>query len=309
MASPGHDQRPVGRPQVGSVLALKPLTEAKSRLDLPAPLRRRLALAMFVDTLAAHAAVTDLTVVVSDQPALRTLLRRAGIPDTVAIRPETDTGLNPAFAQGDRWLREQGCDVVVAGVGDLPTLRSDDLTAAITAALGSAEAASSDSGAGTLGTGRGFVADASGVGTSLLVAVATPLDPRFQGRSAEAHAASGARALVPLLDRPRPTLRRDVDTATDLREAAALGLGPATRALVDPDSGDLGRWEPVTVAEPRAHDDRPWTADDPGLAVITAGGHRLPLPATAHPDGSRVLRPGQRLDAVISGDRVLATWW
>ena len=79
-----------------------------------------------------------------------------------------------------------------------------------------------------LAAGRGFVADAEGVGTTLLAAApGTPLQPRFGADSARAHRDSGAVAL------PAPAaLRRDVDTPADLREALRLGVGPRTRDVV-----------------------------------------------------------------------------
>ncbi|MGW1453349.1 2-phospho-L-lactate guanylyltransferase, partial [Micromonospora sp. NPDC002411] len=68
-----------------------------------------------------------------------------------------------------------------------------------------------------------------GSGTVLLTAPpGVPLDPRFGVGSAVAHAASGA---LPLTG-DWPSLRRDVDTPTDLATAIRLGLGPHTAALV-----------------------------------------------------------------------------
>ena len=95
---------------------------------------------------------------------------------------------------------------------DLPALRPAELTAALAAAAAHA---------------RSFVPDAAGGGTTLLAAApGVPADPRYGAGSAAAHRASGA---VPLTG-DWPSLRRDVDTAADLLAAAALGLGPATRA-------------------------------------------------------------------------------
>jgi 2-phospho-L-lactate guanylyltransferase len=72
------------------------------------------------------------------------------------------------------------------------------------------------------------VADAGGTGTTLLTAVGVALDPRFGRGSAAAHRAGGARELTG----PWPGLRRDVDTAEDLRAAALLGLGSRTARLL-----------------------------------------------------------------------------
>ncbi|MCN0180088.1 2-phospho-L-lactate guanylyltransferase, partial [Salinispora arenicola] len=52
-----------------------------------------------------------------------------------------------------------------------------------------------------------------------------------------AHAASGALALLG----DWPSLRRDVDTTTDLAEAARLGLGPRTALLCGTAAPTAGR--------------------------------------------------------------------
>ncbi len=76
---------------------------------------------------------------------------------------------------------------------------------------------------------RGFVPDADGTGTTLLAAPpGLPLGPQFGWQSAERHRES-ARAL-PGAD----GLRCDVDTPDDLRRAAAVGLGPRTRCVLEP---------------------------------------------------------------------------
>jgi 2-phospho-L-lactate/phosphoenolpyruvate guanylyltransferase len=81
------------------------------------------------------------------------------------------------------------------------------------------------------GARRAFVADAEGTGTTLLLAApGVALDPRFGEGSACRHAESGAHPLAG----PWPGLRRDVDTADDLREAADLGLGQHTSCVLAP---------------------------------------------------------------------------
>lgn len=200
-----------------AVIAVKRLTAAKSRLRGAVPAARHpdLALALLRDTAAAVLAcpaVDDLLVVTDDPDATHAAaaLGARVTPD----RP--DAGLNPAL--------RHGADVVAgpdrhraALTGDLPALRPGDLAAALRGV-----------------TGRCFVPDAAGTGTVLLAAQAgVALDPRFGAGSAAAHAGSGAR----MLDGDWPGLRRDVDTAADLRAVLALGPGPHTRALLR----DLGR--------------------------------------------------------------------
>ena len=73
---------------------------------------------------------------------------------------------------------------------------------------------------------RAFVADAAGEGTTLVAAL-SPADftPSFGPGSREAHLADGAHEVVEV---DVPTLRRDVDTPADLREAIELGVGSRT---------------------------------------------------------------------------------
>jgi 2-phospho-L-lactate/phosphoenolpyruvate guanylyltransferase len=195
------------------VVPAKRLDVAKTRLR-PASAadpdaHARLVLALLADTVSAAVAcpaVADV-VVVTDDAAAAEVVRGLGAR-TVADEP--DRGLNPALEHG---ARAAGTAAVAALSSDLPALRPAALAAALTAA----ERAP-----------RCFVADAQGTGTTLLTAVDVPLRPRFGPGSAAAHRGGGA---LPLTG-DWPGLSRDVDTEADLRAAAALGLGPATSALL-----------------------------------------------------------------------------
>ena len=267
-------------------MALKPAARAKSRLgSLPDPLRRRLAWCMAVDTLTALAAVVDEVLVVGDQPALASRLARAGVRARV-VGEAGAVGLNGAFDRGAAVLRAAGHHRVLACVGDLPALRPGSLTAVLAAAPAA---------------GRSFLADASGTGTTMLLASGVPLDPRFQGSSASAHQASGAAALTDeRLGAPVPDARHDVDTEADLSEAVPLGLGPATAALLDPASGLLASYAVVTTTGHADGEGRP--------LAVTGTGHRVVLPRTALADGLRELRAGQRLHAVQVAGVVRSAW-
>ncbi|WP_269859046.1 2-phospho-L-lactate guanylyltransferase [Streptomyces sp. RPT161] len=191
------------------VIPLKPLVLAKSRLG---DLRPGLALAFAQDTVAAAlacAAVRGVHVVTDDALAAAELsaLGARIVPDAPAA------GLNAALAHGARVVRaERALGAVAALNADLPALRPAELAAVLEAA--SAEA------------GRAFLADAAGVGTTLLAtAPGTELRPAFGGPSRARHRASGAREItLSGVD----SVRRDVDTASDLRAALALGVGPHT---------------------------------------------------------------------------------
>ncbi|APU17171.1 MULTISPECIES: 2-phospho-L-lactate guanylyltransferase [Actinoalloteichus] len=132
---------------------------------------------------------------------------------TVLAEPP-EGGLNTALRHGSEQLLAADSSVRVGALqADLPALRSDDLAEALVEA----------------GAGRAFCADRQGTGTTMLIAASgSPLRPEFGVGSAARHAGSGA---APLAGR-RPTLRCDVDTEDDLREAARLGLGEHTRAVL-----------------------------------------------------------------------------
>jgi 2-phospho-L-lactate guanylyltransferase len=200
------------------VVPAKLLSRAKTRLapltassGAQGPARHReLVLAMLADTVAAALASPAVAgvLVVTDDPGVGDLVRSLGartVPD------EPDAGLNAALAHGAATARAAGARAVAAMSSDLPALRPAELTAALAAV-----------------SGRGFVADADGTGTTLLCAAAGELDPHFGPGSAAAHVRSGA---VPLTG-GWPGLRRDVDTAADLATAAALGVGPRTARLL-----------------------------------------------------------------------------
>jgi 2-phospho-L-lactate/phosphoenolpyruvate guanylyltransferase len=205
------------------IIPVKRLNVAKSRLrgSLPGVDLDALALAMAMDTVSAALAgpvVGRVVVVTGDQQAADAA-RDLGA-EIIADVP--DAGLNPALAYAATMVRPRGGSVpgVAALAADLPALRAEDLTDALRA---SEAVASSHA-----GPVRAYVADAAGTGTVLLAASPDAgLEPCFGPASAAAHAATGA---VELTGAWR-TLRRDVDTAADLRDAVGLGVGPRTAAL------------------------------------------------------------------------------
>jgi 2-phospho-L-lactate guanylyltransferase len=207
---------------VDLVVPVKPLAKAKSRLRGAADggigeprAHARLAMALLRDTIdavRAAPAVRNLLVVSSD-PVVAAELGVFGV-DVAPDGPVA--GLNPAYERGAALLRAHDPAAAVGALqADLPALRPDELDEAIAAALTLFEA----------GARRAFVADTEGTGTTfLLAAPGVALAPRFGVDSAHRHEESGAHSLAG----PWPGLRRDVDTADDLREAADLGLGEHT---------------------------------------------------------------------------------
>jgi len=197
------------------VIPVKVLARAKSRLAvLAGPRRAELALAMAADTVASALAcpVVAAVIVVTDDVAAEGLLRGLGA-HIVADKP--GAGLNPALVFGAAYADARWRGLGRAGLAaDLPALDPGEIGSALAAASPWPEA---------------FVPDAAGSGTTLYTAgPAAEFRPRFGPGSRDRHRAAGAVEL----DLPgMPGLRRDVDTPSDLRRAAALGLGPRTAAL------------------------------------------------------------------------------
>ncbi|MFJ5227183.1 2-phospho-L-lactate guanylyltransferase [Streptomyces sp. NPDC088400] len=216
------------------VIPLKPLRLAKSRLAGAADdaLRPRLALAFAQDTVAAALAchVVRDVVVVTDDPKATVELTALGarvVPDAPA------GGLNAALAHGARTVRTVRPRAAVAVLNaDLPALRPGELARVLEAADPFP---------------RAFLADAAGIGTTLLTAApGTELNPDFGGPSRLRHLSSGA---VEIALTGVDSVRRDVDTGDDLLVAAALGLGTHT-ALRYAGHEDLRASRPGLSSEP-----------------------------------------------------------
>ena len=196
------------------VLPVQRPSRAKSRLEVPPGVdREALARAIALDSLAAvrEAAGVAHRVVVTSDVDLAEACRRAG--DTV-VRDD-GRSLTAAVRSGVRAALEvtpaQPAAVLLA---DVPALTGEELQTALSEAAHHRSA---------------VVPDAEGSGSVLLTAAsAALLRPAFGADSARRHHELGA----DVLDLPLPRLRRDVDTWAALQEAAALGLGPATRAVV-----------------------------------------------------------------------------
>jgi len=138
----------------------------------------------------------------------------AALPAEIEVLPDAGGGLNPALAAAaDELARRFPDGGVAAMVGDLPALRAADLLDALRQAPAS---------------GRGFVRDADGGGTTLLTAgPGVALRPLFGPGSAQLHRDSGARELE-----AAASLRCDVDSAADLHRCLRLGVGLRTSQLV-----------------------------------------------------------------------------
>ena len=154
------------------------------------------------------------------------MVRIGDSPDVEHDLLQHRRGLNAALAEGARLARDRWPADGVAGlVGDLPALTPAELAGALAAAAQHP---------------TGFVTDAAGTGTTLLTARPTvAFDPRFGPGSAARHGVHAA--ALPA----GPGLRRDVDTADDLRAALLLGVGPHTvAALATTVRTDKASWTP-----------------------------------------------------------------
>lgn len=209
---------PADRLDWSVVIPVKLLARAKSRLiGLADEYRSALVLAMAADTVAAavRADGVGAVLVVTDDPAVGAVAASLG---ALVLPDEPAAGLNDALSHGALHARAAWPERGRAGLAaDVPAARPEELTAALNAAAD---------------LGAAFVPDADGTGTVLYTAApGNEFRPRFGPRSRDRHLASGAAELGP--DMLKLTgLRTDVDTIEDLRRAAALGVGPRTRALL-----------------------------------------------------------------------------
>ncbi len=206
-----------GGPDVGVIIAVKRLSQAKTRL---APVfadgvREQVVLAMLVDTITAArrvAAVRSITVVTPDETAasaVRALGADVLADPTAGGHPDP---LNSAITAAWTAVTNHTPNTVVLQ-GDLPALNSGELAGALAQARQHR---------------RSFVSDRHTSGTAALFAFGVALDPRFGSQSATWHRDSGAVELTGTW----PGLRCDIDTPDDLQRARQLGVGDATaRAL------------------------------------------------------------------------------
>lgn len=197
------------------IVPVKQLAVAKSRLgSYGDALRRALALAFVSDvvTAALHSdAVATLLVVCADDE----IVSLAGELGGRAVREQPGAGHDAAVRLGVATTRDSapGRGVVVLS-SDLPALRADELTALLAEVPDGRSA---------------LVADEEGTGTTVLAAApGVPLHASYGRGSRRRHEQAGA-----LLLTGTPGLRRDVDTPVHLAQAAALGVGPATRQVLE----------------------------------------------------------------------------
>lgn len=199
------------------ILPVKRLSEAKSRLAAPQEVRVELVLAMARDTLAAVdscEAVTRTRLLTAD-PTVVDALATAELRVLHETPHSSSDALNTAVAQAVAQLRASDSNANIAiVVADLPSLRSDELTAALSIA---AQHRAS------------FVPDADGIGTTaVMLRPHAEVMPTFGFQSSARHLEMHMAPVDAGLG-----LRQDVDTLTALATAQQLGVGPHTSAVID----------------------------------------------------------------------------
>jgi 2-phospho-L-lactate/phosphoenolpyruvate guanylyltransferase len=195
------------------IIPVKDQLTAKSRLHPPAGVARAdLAHAFALDTITAAVAgipPAHLVVVTSDEHTASFVREQGAI-----VIADQGGGLNPAIRLGIRYM-ERVLDLGPTAVllGDIPTLRPEDLVNALSVCAAHP---------------RALVPDASGRGTVLLTALSPrDLHPQFGPDSARKHSRDCMR-----LDLDLPALRTDVDDDQSLRHAITIGVGRHTAVVL-----------------------------------------------------------------------------
>jgi 2-phospho-L-lactate guanylyltransferase len=255
------------------VIPVKRLSAAKTRLaPLPTGRRADLALAFVHDCVTAALAaplVSQVLVVTADEAAAEGLGKLGAliVPEPpVPPREQGTDRLNAAIAHGAAYSRLERPELRVGALtGDLPSLRTEELSAVLSL--------------GTAIEGRSFVPDAAGTGTSLLLGAEDgTLDPRFGPDSRARHARSGAAELFGV----GRSVRQDVDTLADLEAALRLGVGVYTAHEIG-----LGLMQGTV---------RTFDPETRGGTVLLDDGTELPYDAAAfNAGGLRLARVGQRV--------------
>ena len=199
-----------------AIVPIRSLTDGKTRLSgYPGASVLTEAFARDVITACAQCPAIERTILVSPDPAVLELAAQLGC---IGVAQGGEEGINSAIAH----VRAQVPDDtnVIAILGDLPCLDATTLLDVVSAA---AEYETS------------FVPDTAGTGTTIWCTRDPSAESHFGHHSRAHHHAAGAIELGGAQASAEwARARRDVDTDIDLWDAQRLGVGPATRALVQP---------------------------------------------------------------------------
>lgn len=197
-----------------AIIPIRSFTEGKTRLSTPQATTSSLIQAFADDVIHACSTCSEIsrTVVVSPDPQVLALAQERGCE---VFEEHGATGINEAIASARRIIDGP----VIAILGDTPCITGEILTMVLQEARDH---------------GTSFVADASGVGSTMwCVQPTSSATSHFGHHSRAEHRAHGAAELGARNPSPEwARARRDVDTDIDLWDAIRLGLGPATSALL-----------------------------------------------------------------------------
>ena len=185
-----------------TVVPMKPLAEAKTRLwdDLPPLERQAVVLLMLERVVAAAVSATarEACVVVGGDKVVREVAEACG----ARWVPETADGLNAALWAAMRGAYADGAEAALFLPGDLPLVVGDDVHALVDASNGYSATvcvrASSDGGT-----------------NALLQPAGTAFEPLLGERSFEKHCAAAAAAGAALVTPDLPRIAFDLDTRAD----------------------------------------------------------------------------------------------
>ncbi|MEN0000224.1 MAG: 2-phospho-L-lactate guanylyltransferase [Pseudomonadota bacterium] len=203
---------------VWALMPVKPFATAKTRLasQLTADERVRLAKAMYLDTLSAINAASQLAgvIVVTNDATARRHARGVG----AFIVDDPLHGLNLALEAGRVFAAKQGASTVLVLPSDIPAVRHDDINALTTMhASGSAV----------------LVPDHLGTGTNaLLVPDGARLPFSFGPNSRAAHCRLARTNDVRLQIVQCSSIAQDCDVPEDLDRLSTQDTGPRTRAVL-----------------------------------------------------------------------------
>jgi len=203
-----------------AIVPIRSLTDGKTRLA-GYPGASVLTEAFARDVIAACMACPEIgdIALVSPDPRVLDLAIASGCIGIAESDSDSDSGgINGAISQARQELSD--AENVVAILGDLPCIDGPSLSTVLSAAQ---EHETS------------FVSDTAGTGTTIWCSSNPSALSHFGHHSRAEHRADGAIELgVDQTSLQWARARRDVDTEIDLWDAGRLGLGPATRAIVQP---------------------------------------------------------------------------
>lgn len=197
------------------LIPMKPLAEAKARLAgaLTPEERRRLALAMLSDVIAAARGFDRVWVLNSD-PEVASMAEEAGVEPQAD--PAPGGGLNASLNEATTGAMAAGATGVLVVAADLAAAKHEDFLAL------------------ALGDGVALAPDAKGTGTNALWrSPPAVIEASFGPSSRHVHEAAAREAGVRFRVLESPRLAVDVDTADALDSVWALGPGPATRRAIE----------------------------------------------------------------------------